>query len=125
MISRTFASVFPRQSPSSLIFSSINAEAGSTGTAFSCTAPTLALILAALSVTCSLGEQHPHAGLSTQRAQHRQRRLLAAGPVLPRAWRDFQSRVSLCKFIRVAAFFCLLMSQSMSEWMFRPILVML
>ncbi len=28
MISRTFASVFPRQSPSSLIFSSINAEAG-------------------------------------------------------------------------------------------------
>src|SRR6266853_4846471 len=32
MISRTFASVFPRQSPSSLIFSSINAEADSTGT---------------------------------------------------------------------------------------------
>src|ERR1700681_1271316 len=31
-ISRTFASVFPRQSPSSLIFSSINAEADSTGT---------------------------------------------------------------------------------------------
>src|SRR6202162_3602814 len=31
MISRTFASVFPRQSPSSLIFSSINAEADSTG----------------------------------------------------------------------------------------------
>src|SRR5487761_265963 len=31
MISRTFASVFPRQSPSCLIFSSINAEADSTG----------------------------------------------------------------------------------------------
>src|SRR5262249_18569008 len=31
MISRTFASVFPRQSPSSLILSSINAEADSTG----------------------------------------------------------------------------------------------
>jgi hypothetical protein len=28
MISRTFASVFPRQSPSCLIFSSMNAEAG-------------------------------------------------------------------------------------------------
>src|SRR5437660_10843667 len=32
MISRSFASVFPRQSPSSSIFSSINAEADSTGT---------------------------------------------------------------------------------------------
>src|SRR5260370_13694094 len=32
MILRTFASVFPRQSPSSLIFSSMNAEADSTGT---------------------------------------------------------------------------------------------
>src|SRR5580658_897062 len=32
MISRTFASVFPRQSPSSLILSSINAEADSSGT---------------------------------------------------------------------------------------------
>jgi hypothetical protein len=32
MISRTFVSVFPRQSPSSLIFSSINAEADSAGT---------------------------------------------------------------------------------------------
>ncbi len=32
MISRTFASVFPRQSPSSLIFASINAEADSIGT---------------------------------------------------------------------------------------------
>src|SRR6266704_6602668 len=31
-ISRTFASVFARQSPSSLIFSSINAESDSTGT---------------------------------------------------------------------------------------------
>src|SRR5439155_18676285 len=30
-ISRTFASVFPRQSPSSLIFSAIDAEADSTG----------------------------------------------------------------------------------------------
>src|SRR5258707_5366466 len=32
MIVRTFANVFPRQSPSSLIFSSINAEADSIGT---------------------------------------------------------------------------------------------
>src|SRR5450432_6495 len=32
MISRTFASIFPRQSPSCLIFLSINAEADSTGT---------------------------------------------------------------------------------------------
>src|SRR5262245_44569445 len=32
MIPRTLASVFPRQSPSSLILSSINAEADSTGT---------------------------------------------------------------------------------------------
>ena len=32
MISRTFASIFPRQSPSSLILSSINAEADSIGT---------------------------------------------------------------------------------------------
>src|SRR5271167_3543601 len=31
MIARTFASVFPRQSPSSLIFASIRAEADSTG----------------------------------------------------------------------------------------------
>jgi len=31
MISRTFASIFPRQSPSSLILSSMNAEADSTG----------------------------------------------------------------------------------------------
>jgi hypothetical protein len=29
MMARTFASIFPRQSPSSLIFSSIKAEAGS------------------------------------------------------------------------------------------------
>src|ERR1700730_9590595 len=77
MISRTFASVFPRQSLSSLILSSINAEAESTGTGLSCTASTLAPNLAALSVTRNLRKQHPHAGLSTQRAQHRQRRLLA------------------------------------------------
>src|SRR5215216_699088 len=32
MISRTFASIFPRQSPSSLIFWSIDAEADSVGT---------------------------------------------------------------------------------------------
>src|SRR5216117_3875273 len=32
MIWRTFASIFPRQSPSSLILSSINAEADSSGT---------------------------------------------------------------------------------------------
>jgi hypothetical protein len=36
-ISRTFASVFPCQSPSSLIFSSINADENSTGIAFACT----------------------------------------------------------------------------------------
>src|SRR3989442_9483023 len=53
-ISRTFASVFPRQSPSSLIFSSMNAEADSTGTAFPCIAQTLAPTLAALRVTCNL-----------------------------------------------------------------------
>src|SRR5207237_9105747 len=52
MISRTFASVFPRQSASSLIFSSMNAEADSTGTGlfiyssnsrtyFSCVQPNL------------------------------------------------------------------------------------
>jgi hypothetical protein len=52
MISRTFASVFPRQSPSSLMLASISAEADSTGT-FPCIAPTLALILA-LSATCTL-----------------------------------------------------------------------
>src|SRR5947208_159342 len=34
MISRTFASIFPRQSPSSLIRWSISAEADSTGTDF-------------------------------------------------------------------------------------------
>src|SRR5215469_15211741 len=33
-IARTFASIFPRQSPSSLILSSINAEADSTGLRF-------------------------------------------------------------------------------------------
>src|ERR1700690_2379896 len=65
MISRTFASVFPRQLPppgwqeSSLILSSIDAEADTAGTAlFICTVPTLAPILAALRVTCSLGV-HP------------------------------------------------------------------
>src|SRR5207253_8148482 len=54
MISRTFASIFPRQSPSSLIFSSMNAEADSTGTGPFMAAPTLAPNLAALSVTCNL-----------------------------------------------------------------------
>jgi hypothetical protein len=34
MISRTFVSVFPRQSPRVLIFSSINVEADSSGTGF-------------------------------------------------------------------------------------------
>src|SRR6516165_5324750 len=34
MISRTFASIFPRQSASDLILASINAEADSTGTFF-------------------------------------------------------------------------------------------
>src|SRR5215471_19757032 len=51
MMSRTFARVFPRQSPSCLIFSSMNADAGSTGTGLSRTAQILAPILAALSVT--------------------------------------------------------------------------
>ena len=53
-ISRTFASVFPRQSPSSLILASMIAEAGSIGRVLSCTAPTLAPNLAALGVTCNL-----------------------------------------------------------------------
>src|SRR5438874_8376038 len=52
MISRTFASVFPRQSPSSFIFSSINAEADFTGTGLFMYA-----IVAALSVTCSLHDR--------------------------------------------------------------------
>src|ERR1700678_3011620 len=51
MIWRTFASIFPRQSPSSLIFSSMNVEADSIATCLSCTAPTLAPTLAALSTT--------------------------------------------------------------------------
>src|SRR5438034_10718903 len=66
MISRTFASVFPRQSPSSLIFSSMNAEADSTGTGlfmYSSNAPivrrSFAPILAALSVTCTLRDRKP------------------------------------------------------------------
>src|SRR5437016_4756630 len=66
MISRTLASIFPRQSPSSLIFSSISAEADSTGTGFFMDSS----YLAALSVTCN------------QRAQHRQRRRLLALPRL-------------------------------------------
>src|SRR5713226_5998012 len=67
MISRTFASVFPRQSPSSLIFSSINVEADSTVTGlfiyssdsrtyFSC-----AQRLERLLAVGSVGEQYPHA----------------------------------------------------------------
>src|SRR5205809_228112 len=50
MISRTFASVFPRQSPSSLIFSSINAEADSSGTGlfmYSSNSRSILLLLAA------------------------------------------------------------------------------
>src|SRR6266853_4425520 len=47
MMWRTFASVFPRQSPSSLIFSSINAEADSTGTRLFMCSSKLAAILAA------------------------------------------------------------------------------
>src|SRR4051812_26290058 len=49
MRSRTLASVFPRQSPSSLIFLSIDAEADSTGMSPFALAPNLA----ALSVTCN------------------------------------------------------------------------
>src|SRR4051812_46693787 len=45
MISRTFASVFPRQSPKDLIFSSINLEADSTATGFFIQAPILGVIL--------------------------------------------------------------------------------
>src|SRR5882672_5626931 len=54
MIPRTFASIFPRQSPSSLIFSSMNAEADSIGMAFRVQLQTLTHVLAALSVTCTL-----------------------------------------------------------------------
>src|SRR5437868_2684324 len=54
MISRTFASIVPRQSPSSLTFLSMDAEADSIGTVLSCTEPTLASIPAALNVTCTL-----------------------------------------------------------------------
>src|SRR6202521_1642834 len=46
MIWRTFASVFPRQSPSSLILSSINAEADSTGIRLFMCSSKLAAILA-------------------------------------------------------------------------------
>src|SRR3989454_2568594 len=58
-MSRTFASIFPRQSPSSLIFSSMNAEADSTGTGPFMAAPTFAPNLAALSVTCNLRKWKP------------------------------------------------------------------
>jgi len=53
-ISRTFASVFPRQSPRSLISRRLMQRQIPPGPAFSCTAPTLAPNLAALSVTCTL-----------------------------------------------------------------------
>src|SRR5215471_12217749 len=49
MMSRTFASIFPRQSPSSLIFWSMNAEADSIRRSFPHGSSTLAPILAALS----------------------------------------------------------------------------
>src|SRR5262249_8248039 len=45
---RTLASIFPRQSPSSLILSSINAEADSADVVFFIQIPRLALILAPL-----------------------------------------------------------------------------
>src|SRR5207302_5733035 len=77
MISRTFASVFPRQSPppgpeeSSLIFWSMNAEADSTGTGLFMYSLQLShLFLAALSVTCTLrrveasSAEHPHSSQS-------------------------------------------------------------
>jgi hypothetical protein len=51
MISRTFASVFPRQSLSSLILASSTAEADSTGTVSFISRSTLALNVAAFSVT--------------------------------------------------------------------------
>ena len=51
MILRTFASVFPRQSPSSLIFSSMNAEADSIGTGPFLYSSNSATNLAALSGT--------------------------------------------------------------------------
>src|SRR5262249_18113134 len=57
MMSRTFASVFPRQSPSSLIFSSMTAEADSIGTPlFSIYAPTSRTYFSCVSVTCSLSK---------------------------------------------------------------------
>src|SRR6266496_2134637 len=53
--SRTFASAFPRQSPSSLIFCSMNAEADSIG-GLSVSTTTLAPNLAALSARCNCVE---------------------------------------------------------------------
>jgi hypothetical protein len=50
MISRTFASIFPRQSANSLIFESMIAEADSAATPFFIPPPTLAPNLAALRV---------------------------------------------------------------------------
>src|SRR5262245_52523037 len=52
MIPRTFASIFPRQSPSSLILWSINAEADSM-------APALATNLVALCITCNFHASPP------------------------------------------------------------------
>jgi hypothetical protein len=58
---------------------SINAEADSTGQAFSCSAPTLAPILAALSVTCTAKRlqiaECPHAWIIKERCGLRQFRL--------------------------------------------------
>ena len=53
MIPRTFASVFPRQSASSLIFWSMNAEADSTGTGLFIYSSSLTPIFAAHSVICN------------------------------------------------------------------------
>src|SRR5262249_24066029 len=53
MISRTFASVFPRQSPSPRILSSINAEADAAATGFFMYCSNFTPNLTALTVTCN------------------------------------------------------------------------
>src|SRR5580704_5851392 len=60
MIRRIFASIFPRPSPSSLIFASMNAEADSTGTDLFMSSSNLAPNLSALSSTRNLKQLRWH-----------------------------------------------------------------
>lgn len=73
MISRTFASIFPRQSPSSLILSSINAEADSTATGLFMYSSNSLANLAALSVTCNFRKWKPVSGQALARVACRRR----------------------------------------------------